>query len=290
MPALFGPLLFLAIAGLWVAVKRRGRSQLSYLDACATASVLSGLGLLSLAPHQEPRFMVPALSGMVIASWRWHRAAPRYFWWLWAVFNLVLALAYGVVHQAGVVPAARYLAETSVFGSPVCRRIAGSPADAVCAPQSSGAAGEASDGRWAAANVTTRALFYASYPAPRHLLTQHSHRADQQLSRVKLTDLIMMEDEEVRSVLSAQPLVRCALAAGTDNGLVFTQTEQGGFERSLLAVPASADLARIRPPGSSLALLPIFRYQPHVNFDHIGEVVQKPMDRSTFNVFLMCQK
>ncbi|KAJ2854671.1 alpha 1,2 mannosyltransferase [Coemansia erecta] len=285
LPLLFGPLLFLALYGLWAAIKRR--QTVSYLSTCAGASVICGLGLLSLAPHQEPRFMVPALSGIFVASWRWHRVAPRHFWILWVVFNLAMALIFGVVHQTGIVPAARYLAETSVFGSPVCKQIAGSPAHAVCMPSTL----KAVEDPWVAAdNVTTRALFYRSFPAPRHLLNQPL-QPEHPMARVKITDLIMISDADAQSILLNQPLVRCSLATeDIDKTSVFLQTELGHFERSLLAVPASADIAQIiRPLGSSVHLIPLFSYRPHVNFDHIAEVLRNPMQRSSFDIFLMCQ-
>ncbi|KAJ2237182.1 alpha 1,2 mannosyltransferase [Coemansia sp. RSA 485] len=290
MPTLFGPLLFLAIGQLWTTIKnRRNQTHTSLLGRCAAASVFCGLGFLSLAPHQEPRFMVPALSPLAIASWRWHRVAPRYFWWLWAIFNLILAIAYGVVHQAGVLPTTIHISKTSVFPSPICHPIQQPSPDVFCKQQQQQKDALESTTNWTEANVTTNVFFYASFPMPRHLLTQPKLRTtDHGFSRVRVTDLVMMSDIEVRNKLDAQPLVQCSSIS--DNlSLVFTQTGNSFYERSLLAVPATADLSRIKPSGS-LTLIPVFTYSPHVNFDHIAELLQNPISRSSFYLYLMCQR
>jgi len=65
-------------------------------------TVVSGLGFLSLAPHQEPRFLLPLLVPLAILSqhcWRsvWVRC-------IWIAFNAILLLVYGILHQGGVIP------------------------------------------------------------------------------------------------------------------------------------------------------------------------------------------
>lgn len=68
------------------------------------ASALSGVAALSIAPHQEPRFLLPAGIGLVTLAaptlWRQGKAV----WWLWCAFNLGLGGFYAFVHQAGVIP------------------------------------------------------------------------------------------------------------------------------------------------------------------------------------------
>ncbi|KAJ2352688.1 alpha 1,2 mannosyltransferase, partial [Coemansia sp. RSA 2618] len=114
MPTLFGPLAILAVAKGWAFVKSaQARQGTCYVSVAAALSVVTGLGMLSMVPHQEPRFLVPMLPALVICTWRWHRIASAYFWYPWIAFNAVLSVLYGVVHQAGVVPAVEFISQTS---------------------------------------------------------------------------------------------------------------------------------------------------------------------------------
>lgn len=66
----------------------------------------SGTLILSLIPHQEPRFLLPCVPLLLTcvrlphsAEWR------RYFWITWIIFNATLGILMGVYHQGGIVPA-----------------------------------------------------------------------------------------------------------------------------------------------------------------------------------------
>ncbi|EJF59887.1 hypothetical protein DICSQDRAFT_181664 [Dichomitus squalens LYAD-421 SS1] len=66
----------------------------------------SGTTLLSVQPHQEPRFLIPLITPMValvVGNGRILRAG-KLFWSTWIVSNLTLAVLFGVLHQGGVVP------------------------------------------------------------------------------------------------------------------------------------------------------------------------------------------
>lgn len=102
MPLLFG-LLHLqlvrdGVASVWFAAKR----SLEGLWL-RVASVLFPLACLSLAPHQEPRFLLPLIvplhvfAGAALLSTRLRVV-------LWVAFNAVLAVFFGLLHQGGVVP------------------------------------------------------------------------------------------------------------------------------------------------------------------------------------------
>jgi phosphatidylinositol glycan class Z len=86
--------------------KRRAETELAVTQARMTSTcawtILSGLGFLSLAPHQEPRFLLPLLVPLAILS------APSFksTWVLvvWVLFNLILLILYAIFHQGGVVP------------------------------------------------------------------------------------------------------------------------------------------------------------------------------------------
>ncbi len=63
-----------------------------------------GLLALSIAPHQEPRFLLPLLTPLVLR----HATTiyDHWFGWrLWIVVNAVLLVLFGACHQSGIVPA-----------------------------------------------------------------------------------------------------------------------------------------------------------------------------------------
>lgn len=69
------------------------------------AILISGLVLLSIAPHQEPRFLLPLLIPLVVLSDNpLTRSPPTNLVPIWVLFNFVLLLIFGVAHQGGVVP------------------------------------------------------------------------------------------------------------------------------------------------------------------------------------------
>ncbi|KAJ2655813.1 alpha 1,2 mannosyltransferase [Coemansia sp. RSA 1200] len=343
MPLLFGPLYLLAVAKLWTSVRRISRGFCSsttttgvrYLSSssssasprggggsgCAAVdstmlsaclSVVVGVLALSLARHQEPRFLLPALPGIVLFTWRWHRLLPAYFWQLWIVYNLAVAGIFGGVHQAGVVPVVKYLADTSVARELGCvpLNLPSGGDDVVCAHTTNGhtSSSNALDGSLALAfpRLKTNVLLYATYLAPRHLLVQNKQHRQLQ-ARVAMTDLVSMDGSQVQAVLRSSVLVRCPADAAADaQRMVFarpsssfssptqdTRRAAAEYERTLLVVPASTDLSSLLPANhSSLSSLfelrLLYSYAPHVNFDHIQTVLNAPFLATRLDVYLVC--
>ncbi|KAL8673833.1 MAG: hypothetical protein Q9168_001745 [Polycauliona sp. 1 TL-2023] len=75
-------------------------------------SAISATFLLSLIPHQEPRFLLPAVP-LVLSSVTLPRSGrPRRYWFIsWITFNAFLGILMGIYHQGGVVPAQLWLGE-----------------------------------------------------------------------------------------------------------------------------------------------------------------------------------
>ncbi|KAF1327752.1 Gpi mannosyltransferase 4, partial [Globisporangium splendens] len=114
MPMLFGPLYIGFIIHLMSRIK-----ALVFSDSATKpkpviqrghqlfgiAAVLFPLACISMAPHQEPRFLLPLLVPLHVyfASslplWR-HRVHAV----VWIVFNAALMVFFGILHQGGVVP------------------------------------------------------------------------------------------------------------------------------------------------------------------------------------------
>ncbi|KAJ2550198.1 hypothetical protein GGH95_006113, partial [Coemansia sp. RSA 1836] len=58
---------------------------------------------------------------------------------------------------------------------------------------------------------------------------------------------------------------------------------------TLVVVPGSVNIERIAPPESNYHLIPVFRYAPHVNLDHMAETLQHPFRSSNLNVYLVAR-
>ena len=100
MPMLFGPLAILFILNInstttLVKVKR----NVSSLSACIVLS----LSVLSAAPHQEPRFLLPLIFPLVLLHSN-TVFSNKYLLSLWIFLNAILFIFFGFFHQAGVVP------------------------------------------------------------------------------------------------------------------------------------------------------------------------------------------
>jgi phosphatidylinositol glycan class Z len=67
-------------------------------------SAVSAIVVLSLFPHQEARFLTPAIP-LLLSSVRLPNRFGREWIASWVVFNVVMGLLMGTYHQGGVVPA-----------------------------------------------------------------------------------------------------------------------------------------------------------------------------------------
>ena len=65
-------------------------------------SAVSATVLLSIFPHQEPRFLLPCVP-LLLSCVRMHKS--RIFLAAWIIFNAVMGFLMGVYHQGGIVPA-----------------------------------------------------------------------------------------------------------------------------------------------------------------------------------------
>ena len=115
-PLLFGPLFGFFILGTAEVVllsynlpkKRQFEFNLMFL----VGSTWFPIFMLSYFKHQEPRYILPAISTMcLVASWTLER---RPMLWkrlirLWVIFNTALTAWFGFVHQGGVVPCLSHL-------------------------------------------------------------------------------------------------------------------------------------------------------------------------------------
>ena len=67
--------------------------------------------LLSVFPHQEPRFIIPLLYPIsaLFSKYVFGRDSSKIFTIIWVMFNLLFSVLFGVFHQGGVIPSLSYL-------------------------------------------------------------------------------------------------------------------------------------------------------------------------------------
>ena len=77
-----------------------------------TVSAISGILCLSVIPHQEARFLLPAVP-LILSSIHLPRSRPRSRLWLgaWILFNAILGILMGIYHQGGVVPVQAWISQ-----------------------------------------------------------------------------------------------------------------------------------------------------------------------------------
>lgn len=102
LPQLLGPALLVLIVSAYPFNIRILKTALSN---ARLASATTGTLLLSLIPHQEPRFLLPAVPLFLTCiriptSKLWNNI----FWGSWIIFNVAMAVLMGIYHQGGVIP------------------------------------------------------------------------------------------------------------------------------------------------------------------------------------------
>jgi phosphatidylinositol glycan class Z len=76
-------------------------------------SALSGVALLSIFPHQEARFLIPAVP-LILSSIRLPGPHIRKTWIAtWVIFNVALGVLMGSYHQGGIVPVQMHIAKSN---------------------------------------------------------------------------------------------------------------------------------------------------------------------------------
>lgn len=118
LPMLYGPLaiaFYLSTAtatAMAMAMKRRRKEHnvkvnTNYIDGMLYGIIIVGLGVLSCAPHQEPRFLLPLLIPLVLLygdAMEKHARFGHCIAYFWIAFNALLLIFFGGIHQAAVIP------------------------------------------------------------------------------------------------------------------------------------------------------------------------------------------
>ena len=235
-PLMFGPLWFIVWFGIFRSWRWRRATGVSS-DVVAIvrtlqASIALPLAALSLAPHQEPRFLtamvIPtcALAAFYAKDFKVLRRSGFFNGWI--ALNAILTCLFGVLHQGGVVPAVRALAN---IDSP--------------------ALGEAS---------RVSAIFWKTYMPPRALLGQKIGD-----DRVTITDIAGASALQARQLLAAN--IDTQECTAEESSCVV-----GDDRATLLIAPALAFDHLRELSSETLDFELAFERFPHLSLDHLDDV------------------
>jgi GPI mannosyltransferase 4 len=101
---LFGPMALVYYTNAIKILLRCSSGKASLLENTCTSTILCALLCLSLAPHQEPRFLTPLLLPLVILMRKSTLWSSKIFRIAWVTFNFILMAFFGVLHQGGIIP------------------------------------------------------------------------------------------------------------------------------------------------------------------------------------------
>ncbi|OZJ06968.1 hypothetical protein BZG36_00242 [Bifiguratus adelaidae] len=211
---------------------------------------------------------------------------------VWIVFNAVLAIVFGILHQGGIVPVLGWLRKSSQSSA--------------CADLDNGimACDWTHVGYTRAINLTTYAYFYKTYMPPRYLLLQPRDEP----VRVHVLDYAGRNFSEIiQSLQTRAPMKSTAMESNSKSYYQLGQGDIEAFSRSLLITPAVTQfptqvilLDQQGKPliqrddwknvgSESITLRLVHKQWHHVNFDDIGAVLKGPKDGLWLNVWQLVE-
>ncbi|XP_013401272.1 GPI mannosyltransferase 4 [Lingula anatina] len=171
---LFGilPILFLLDIIRWVSTRRPSSRIKAPYCALLYMCFLIPLALLSLVPHQEPRFLLPLIAPitLICGGKIFGQDSYKVLKVTWVIFNILAAMLFGGLHQAGLVQCISYL-QKYLYST----------------RQDS---------------ATQHIIFYHTYMPPRHLLAipnHHDNGEGHRKSKVFVHDLAGASEEVLHS-------------------------------------------------------------------------------------------
>ncbi|KAF9279035.1 hypothetical protein BGZ88_000215 [Linnemannia elongata] len=288
-PVLFGNLALLGLTTIIRKVIAREWSSRSKLVTALSYSGICGMVVLSSMPHQEARFLTPLILPLVISlSGRISRLG-RKFWPLWLVLNAVLAIVFGVIHQAGLVPAMDLIQRQSL-GFQDCRGF-GSGDHILCTtdPSKPGVF-HLQDGN----TYITKAIFYKTYMPPYHLFGYNETQARSHGVHLEILDWrSKSKDQLIESLFSkeehAMRVERTLLSTARkehqqqQRPVLFRRIGPTQYERTVLVAPGTVDFSEQAFDNDGTK----DRISRHANFDHLPELMQRPLTGLTMNVYYL---
>ncbi|KAF9351380.1 hypothetical protein BGX34_000631 [Mortierella sp. NVP85] len=286
-PVLFTSLAWIAAITVFQKVKAGQWYSESKLVTALAYSGIFGMSLLSVMPHQEARFLTPLIIPLVVSLSGRVSKLGRKFWPLWLVINTVMAIVFGIFHQAGLVPAID-LVQHQALGFQVCQEAQPDLDHTVCMtdPLRQGAL-HPQDGM----SYSTRVVFYKTYMPPQHLLGYTSRFAEMRGVNLTIADWRTKSQDELLNDLHTitvksrtnvnQTLLKSLQAEHGQQVVLFRRTKPRNFERTVLIAPATIDFST-QDFYSTRDRIPW-----HADFDRIQVILQNPQGSLYLNVFYL---
>ena len=149
IPLLFGPLAFYGLYEFYIYIRRLINGTVLPPRQFLLLSIYVPLILLSVFPHQEPRFLIPLLAPISIL-YGFQLFGPRstdLLRSIWLTLTIIGIVFYGFFHQGGVIPAISHLSQ----------RLNGLSPNQTVVP------------------TTNHVIFFHTYMPPHFLFQCHSH-------------------------------------------------------------------------------------------------------------------
>jgi GPI mannosyltransferase 4 len=188
-----------------------------------------GVMLLSAFPHQEARFLIPAVPLMLSATKvpNVNKTFGKIWWTIWVVWNLFMGILMGSYHQGGVVPMQLHIAAASSSFAAMA-------------------------GIEAASQVKRKVIWWKTYMTPIWLL-------DGQIGRIETIDMMGAPFENLTSTLDAQ-VPACRKWIKGENVIVELVAP---FSATILDSMINA------AENSDLILKESWRYNKHLSLDDL---------------------
>mmetsp|Transcript_12412 Transcript_12412/g.23268 ORF Transcript_12412/g.23268 Transcript_12412/m.23268 type:complete len:589 (+) Transcript_12412:173-1939(+) len=105
LPMLFGPVAIYFYVSMLKTIGGGKDSKQSRMDNMLRGMIVFGLAMLSSAPHQEPRFLLPLVIPLILLHARDLYESESFgnvFMVIWIIFNMLLMVFFGGLHQGAV--------------------------------------------------------------------------------------------------------------------------------------------------------------------------------------------
>ncbi|GAA5986130.1 hypothetical protein JCM11641_004719 [Rhodosporidiobolus odoratus] len=238
--------------------ERKEKTSESFARKVYLSGFVFPVALLSLQPHQEPRFLLPLLIPLALLvpftslfRKRMSRAmsAQKVVWTLWLIHSLLFTIFFGFLHQGGVVPAS--LALNADLRDPTTAL-----------------------GRSAHVNI----VFWRTFMPPRHLLLPLSQTKQPPPPVVRVTDLAGSPPGTLSATLTSLHSRDRSLQDLSMAKVVLAAPAYAVDTHNLTCNPAGPTFSTNASDGlATWCLQPLFgrkTFGIHVDTDRLGELAQ----------------
>ncbi|RKP40313.1 Alg9-like mannosyltransferase family-domain-containing protein [Dimargaris cristalligena] len=222
----------------------------------------------------EPRFLLPLLPSLVAICAPLINQAGPWFWRVWAIFNGVLLITFGGLHQAGIIPALQFI-QTTARTNQQCHPLSQSHQQCRGLPK----AFTPLEGSLESPSrrFETTAVFYKTLMPMPHLLAMG--RLDTEPAWVvNVVDLAGKPRSRFMEFLDSGSGIAPVPDQATDGSAIF----KCNHTAHLCTRSVDWAVEELRQLKQRSAI--VYEAFPHVNFDDLGLVLQSPATRSSLVV------